>query len=267
MSGFRDAWVRAAAIAAGLLPVYYLCIAMGTKYGLFNWATGFALLTLTVGPILCALVLLVGIIGIALAGLVKPRRGWRLGLLSMFIPCAALLMVAEPMLASRRAPPLHDVSTDLIEPPRFSASVAAERALSSGSNSLDLDHARTPGDPVYGAAAGRLSIEVQQVAFPDIQPIPVGVPKSRALAAAQGAAQELGWTIDRVDTSGGTIEARAKSFWYGFIDDIVIRVTPVGAGAVIDVRSSSRAGPIDLGANAERIRAFTKQIAKELARG
>ena len=199
MSGFRDAWVRGAAIASLLLPLYFLIAAFGTKYGLFNWALGFQVLTLQVGPVLALLALTAGVVGLAMAGIVRPLRGWQLSLLAMFIPAVALLIVGGAYVQSQNAPPIHDVSTDLVDPPRFSPTIEAERAMIRGSNSLDLKHARAPDDPHLGLAAGRLSSDLQKAAFPDVQPIAVGVPKARALAAARGAAGALGWKIDSVD--------------------------------------------------------------------
>lgn len=267
MSGFRDAWVRVAVGLALLIPIFYAVAAFGTKYGLFDWGTGFALLSLRVGPVLIGLAMAAGIVGLALSGLIKPRRGWRLSLFAIALPSLALMIAGSAVLKARRAPPIHDVSTDIDDPPRLSATIAAERALMRESNAVDLKSQRAPDNPTYGEAAGRLSTEIQQAAFPDIQPIAVGVPKPRALAAARAAARTLGWSVDRVDEQAGIIEARARAFWYGATSDIVIRVTPVGPGAVIDVRSSSRTGAIDLGANAERVRAFAREVTKELENG
>jgi fatty-acyl-CoA synthase len=267
MSGFRDAWVRAAALLSLLVPLYFLFAAFATKYGLLDWRVGFVLLTLRVGPIAVGAALAAGIAGLALSALVRPRRGWRLSLFATLTPAIALLILGGAIAQSVKAPPIHDVSTDLVDPPRFSATIEAERALVAGSNSLDLKRERAPTEARFGVAAGRLSTQLQQAGYPDIQPIAVGVPRARALAASRGAAQALGWEIDRVDEAAGLIEARVVTFWYGWTSDIVIRVTAVGPGAVIDVRSSSRVGAIDLGANAERVRAFSRQVAKELAKG
>jgi hypothetical protein len=266
MSGVRDWWVRAAAFLSLLLPLYFLFAAFATKYGWLSWKAGFATLTLGVGPAITLAALAIGLIGLAMSGLVRPRRGWRLGLFATFAPAAALLILGGAYVQSRKAPPIHDVSTDLVDPPRFSPTVEAERALIPESNSVDLKHERAPNDPRYGIAAGHRATELQQAAFPDIQPIAVGAPTSRAFAAARGAAAALGWSIDRVDERAGIIEARAVGFWYGDTADIVIRVTGAGEGAVIDVRSASRVGAFDLGANAARVRAFAKQVTDELAK-
>jgi uncharacterized protein (DUF1499 family) len=66
----------------------------------------------------------------------------------------------------------------------------------------------------------------------------------------------MGWTIVSADEGAGRIEASDRSRWFGFTDDIVIRITPSGSDSRIDVRSSSRLGRSDFGVNAARIRAY-----------
>ncbi|MGH7254552.1 MAG: DUF1499 domain-containing protein, partial [Nitrospirales bacterium] len=50
------------------------------------------------------------------------------------------------------------------------------------------------------------------------------------------------------------------TFWFGFKDDVVIRITPVGDDTRVDVRSVSRVGRSDVGTNAQRIRTFLKRL-------
>jgi uncharacterized protein (DUF1499 family) len=71
----------------------------------------------------------------------------------------------------------------------------------------------------------------------------------------------MGWEIAAADAPSGRIEATAKTPWFGFRDDVVIRVASVGAGSRIDVRSVSRVGRGDLGTNAKRIRAYLEKLA------
>ena len=78
----------------------------------------------------------------------------------------------------------------------------------------------------------------------------------RAFERATGIAKSLDWEIYNSDPATGIIEASYSSFWFGFVDDIVIRIRPAGSGSEIDLRSVSRVGQGDLGANASRIRAF-----------
>jgi uncharacterized protein (DUF1499 family) len=66
----------------------------------------------------------------------------------------------------------------------------------------------------------------------------------------------MGWTIVAEDAARGRIEAYDKTLWFGFIDDIVIRLAPDGSGTRVDMRSASRVGVSDLGKNAARIRAY-----------
>ena len=65
-----------------------------------------------------------------------------------------------------------------------------------------------------------------------------------------------GWTVVAADQSSGRIEANEASRWFGFVDDVVIRVSADGAGSRIDVRSVSRMGRSDFGVNAGRVRAY-----------
>jgi uncharacterized protein (DUF1499 family) len=51
------------------------------------------------------------------------------------------------------------------------------------------------------------------------------------------------------------VEATDTTFWFGFKDDVVVRVRAAenGGGSIVDVRSVSRVGQSDLGLNAKRI--------------
>ena len=102
--------------------------------------------------------------------------------------------------------------------------------------------------------------EAQRMAYPDLVPLHLPVTPNIAFERAKGAVEEMGWDIARDDPSAGRIEAVATSFWFGFKDDVVIRVSADGAGSRIDVRSKSRVGKGDLGTNAQRIRAYQKRL-------
>ena len=72
--------------------------------------------------------------------------------------------------------------------------------------------------------------------------------------------QDLGLEIVNEDTAAGMIEATATTFWFGFKDDVVVRVRATASGSIVDIRSVSRVGQSDLGANAKRIRAILHGI-------
>jgi uncharacterized protein (DUF1499 family) len=102
--------------------------------------------------------------------------------------------------------------------------------------------------------------EEQRRAYPDIQPLRLAVAPNIAFERAKGAIEEAGWQIVREDPSAGRIEALATTFWFGFKDDVVIRVAADGSGSRVDVRSKSRVGKGDLGTNAQRIRSYQKRL-------
>jgi uncharacterized protein (DUF1499 family) len=112
----------------------------------------------------------------------------------------------------------------------------------------------TAGDTAPAAAAQ------QQRAYPDLEPLVLPLPPPQAFAKALAAARASGWQIVSADPGSGRIQAVATTFWFGFKDDVTVRVAPQGAGSRIDVRSRSRVGRGDAGANAARIRSYLKKL-------
>lgn len=146
------------------------------------------------------------------------------------------------LLAGGSYPPIHDISTDLQDPPVFTA---AQQVRGPDSNSLDIDPE---------------TIAQQQTAYPDLQPIIIRGSIDEAFDLAVQAATELGWDIYLQDRNAGTIEAVATTNIMGFKDDVVIRVRGNAEGSRVDLRSVSRVGVSDVGANAKRIRAFSERL-------
>jgi uncharacterized protein (DUF1499 family) len=145
---------------------------------------------------------------------------------------------------ARSVPPIHDISTDTEDPPQFVAVLPLR--------------ANAPNPPHY---AGQDTAHEQRKAYPDIQPLVLAVPTQVAFNRARDVAQSLGWQIMGADAGAGRIEATATTLWFGFKDDVVIRVLPQGTtGSRIDVRSKSRVGRSDAGANALRIREFLANL-------
>ena len=139
------------------------------------------------------------------------------------------------------APPIHDITTDTADPPAIIAALPARQA----------EHAATAA---YGGPA---TAAQQRAAFPDIVPVILPLSPAKAFDLALATAQSMPrWKITATDPAAGRIEASEASFWFGFVDDIVIRVAADGAGSRIDVRSLSRQGKGDLGVNAARVRAY-----------
>ena len=173
-----------------------------------------------------------------------PAFGDRRAAAAGLLPAAALVVPLANILPALGAPPIHDITTDPDDPPRFEAVVPLRAGAP---NPLEY------GGPALAAA--------QRAAYPDLVPLAVDSPPSAVLEAARSVAMELGWAIVAVDPARGVLEATATTFWFGFEDDVAVRVRPsAGGGALVDVRSISRVGVGDLGANADRIRAFLTRL-------
>ena len=102
----------------------------------------------------------------------------------------------------------------------------------------------------------------QRAGYPDLATIRLTVPPDRAFQMVDAAAQKLGWEVTYRDPENGILEATQVSRIFEFVDDIVVRIRPEKGLSVIDVRSRSRLGRGDLGANAERIRALQQALSR-----
>jgi Protein of unknown function (DUF1499) len=141
-------------------------------------------------------------------------------------------------------PRINDITTDIDSPPSFAFAEAMRRVEG--------------GNPVaYGGAATAVE---QKKAYPDIAPAMLQLPAPQAFDLALAAAKEKGWTILKADPAAGVIEASERSRWFGFTDDIAIRVTATPKGSRVDIRSGSRQGRGDLGVNATRVRLYLAAV-------
>jgi uncharacterized protein (DUF1499 family) len=101
---------------------------------------------------------------------------------------------------------------------------------------------------------------LQRAAYPDIAPVILAVPPAEAFKRVDSVAMAMGWDVVARAPADGRLEAVATSAWFGFGDDIVVRIRPDGVGSRIDIRSKSRDGDSDLGVNARRIREFIARL-------
>ena len=104
--------------------------------------------------------------------------------------------------------------------------------------------------------------QAQRAAYPDIAPVRLPIPPQPAFARAVAAAEAMGWQTASLDAPARRLEAVATTPWFGFKDDVTIRVSPDPQGSRIDIRSRSRVGRGDAGANAARIRAWRAALLK-----
>ncbi len=213
----------------------------GSRMGWWDWRTGLTLYEWAAYVGICAAVLAAVLVLL----LAVPRwraRPWT-PILALIV---ALVAIAPPLIflsRAERVPPIHDITTDLAEPPSFVA--------------LAEVRVKSPNGVAYEGAAAS---EGQRRAYGDIQPKVLAMPPREAVQRVIDAARALGWEVAAIDATTGRVEATATTRWFGFKDDVVVRVRPEGTGSRVDVRSASRVGSSDVGANAARVREFLAKL-------
>ena len=237
--------------AVGLL----LILISGPSYRFGMLGVRAALLTLVAGLVILVAGTLLAIIGLLVASARKVPIPRAATVLAIIVGLAASGYLLSWIERAKSAPPIHEISTDLADPPAFVAITALRRD----------SHAVNPPEyvPQVHEPGGRI-IDVprlQQLHYPDIQPLQLAVSPAEALKSAQRAASRLGWEIVAYVPAEGRLEATDTTAFFGFKDDVVVRVRPSAAGARVDLRSKSRVGLSDVGTNARRARAFLKLVA------
>jgi uncharacterized protein (DUF1499 family) len=240
---FQMRKVRAVTLALALLALLALVASgPGTRLGWWSWQAGLAFFKWAAYIGLAAAAVSAALV--ALIAVPKWRAGPWLPILSL---CIALAAVAPPLIMLSRAksvPPIHDITTDLAEPPAFVALAGVRAAAPNGA-----------------AYQGAKAAEGQRQAYGDIAPKLLPLPPTEAMQRAIDAARSLGWEVAASDVAAGRLEATDTTRWFGFKDDVVVRIRAEGAGSRVDVRSASRVGASDVGANAARVREFLAKLA------
>ena len=258
---------RIALILAILVPVYFAIAALGTKFGLWSWQFGLGTLTAQGGPILLGIVALLAVIALVWCLLKAPRKGWALALVALAVPVLAFVTLAG-MRDRAGANPIHDVSTDAADPPRFSQGVIDERAEQDFNpirNYSDVLGEVGPwGENAFPDVAEETHGSLVPRLYPDLDSLVVAAPPEEVLPKVQAAMMEFGLSDVTSQPQDSRVEGVAETFWFGFKDDVVVRVREINSGTKIDFRSVSRVGLSDLGANAERIRELRATVAEEL---
>ena len=228
------------ALAAAVL---LLVAGPGTRFGWWEFGTGFLLMRWAFFGGVAAAVL-----SLVLLAVPKTRRAAASALVAaLLIGTVVAWFPWNGLQTVRSLPFIHDITTDTENPPQFVAVLALR--------------ADAPNPPDY---AGEEVAAQQREGYPDIRPVQLPLPVDRAFALALEAAQAQGWEIVAAVPEEGRIEATVTTFWFGFKDDVVIRMTAAGDGSRLDIRSKSRVGRSDVGANAERIRTYSAELERRL---
>jgi uncharacterized protein (DUF1499 family) len=228
-------------LLAVLAALAAMLAGFGARWGLWHFGTGFAILGWAAYAGIAAV-----LISLASAIFTRPttlRRGFLISILGLLI---GVLVFGIPWCywrTAQRVPAIHDISTDTENPPRFVSILPLRK--------------NAPNSSEYG---GPEIAAKQRAAYPDLAPAMLSVPPDKAFEQALTAARKMGWVIVDAPAPEGRIEATDTTFWFGFKDDIVIRISPADHGSRIDIRSVSRVGKSDVGMNASRIRKYLKEL-------
>lgn len=262
---------RTALLLSLLVPVYFAAAALGVKFGLIDWKVGLLTMTFQFGFFILVAALVIALIAFIVSIATKPRRGLVMALIAVLIPAAGLGFALSVGQKAASIPPIHDITTNTDDPPVFSDAIMKLRAETPSVNPVNpptaplSDSALYKADPRFEPLLSKSTAELSKAAYPDVTTLKTTAKPAEAFTAVLAAAEAMGLATVTSDSAGGVYEGTFQSFWFGFKDDVAVRIRPDGEGSAIDVRSTSRVGISDLGANAARIKALLADVAKRLA--
>ncbi len=225
--------IAAAILVGGAGPAYrYHYVELGQAFEFLKW-----------GVYAAGGVGVLAVLWIVFALIGRSANGLAAFVLSLVLAGGAAYFPINMQMTAAKVPPIHDITTDTANPPVFVA-IAPLRA--DAKNGVDYNTAE--------------NAEAQQKAYADIQPLVSDVPPADMFKRAEATARAMGWEVVAAEPNDGRIEATDTTAWFGFKDDVVIRIAAEGNGSRLDIRSMSRVGKSDLGKNAERVRAFLTAV-------
>lgn len=253
---------------------WFAVAALGSKYGLWDWRFGLLKMTVSWGPIVAFGTMGLSVVAFIVALLKAPRkRPLMLALGAMLISVLLGGRMFGLGAGAQSVPPIHDIQTDWSDPVVLSDALMAAR----GADSNPVRYGEEAVFAVGGKAqfSGKLIADIQEAAecasqdqdicedsqtpkpYAPIEPLIVEAPRAEVFAAAERIVGLRGWEIVTADVEAGILEATHTSTWWGFKDDVAIRFRESeGNVTQVDMRSISRVGGSDLGANARRVTAF-----------
>ena len=232
------------ALASGVAA---LLAGLGVRWGWWDYRGGFLILRIAVWSAMAAAAISVYAIVVTLRD--RRRRAIVFGIHGLIISALVFGVPWYLVNQSRQLPPIHDITTDTERPPAFVAVLPLRKDA--------------PNTAEYGGA--ELAAQ-QKKGYPDLAPAMLPMAPRAAFDRALNLARAAGWEIVAAVPEDNRIEAVATTDWFGFKDDVVIRIAAAGGGGSrVDMRSASRVGRSDLGTNARRIREFLRHLAASTA--
>lgn len=245
--------LRGAAVASAVLAVLApVGAVVAFRQGWIGLATADALLLRGTAPVLALVAVALGLLGLAagLAGL--PRRGATAALAAVAVGALVYAGLAQVRSRDAEHPPIHDVSTDWSDPPMPTVALLARR----GPGAFRIELAPSVPEGPGGVGAGVMARQVAEVnarTCPAATPATFPLPPAQAYARARAALRAQAFTLVTDDPAALRLEATARRGVWALADDVMVRVRPAGAGARVDLRSISREGLNDGGANCARV--------------
>jgi len=199
-------------------------------FTLFEWATYAAVIAL-----------LISILGTFKTRPKSPKRGLLLGITGIVLSLPVISASVLFEYSATAYPRINDITTDTQDPPSF----------------WDV-----PNPIEY---PGQSVADLQLAAYPDIRSLELDVTPEKAFEKALEVVTKYGWEVIASDADEGRIEAVETTLLFGFKDEVVVRIAATDEGSIIDIRSRSRIGRIDRGANAKRIRRYLNALKQTTA--
>lgn len=219
-----------------ILIVVVLIAATLARYDLIDKLAGFGPFYLSLNP--ARALTAIGLVALVIALLRKSGGVAKLALGTVMAGALTIAIYSMLVIPGGNAPRLHDITTDVDDPPPFRTLALREDNLVPFESEEEWRAAHREG-------------------YPDLGPILIDRAPEEVLATARALAEERGWELAAYDAATGHLEATATAGYIRFYDDVIVEVTPVADGSTrVDMRSVSRVGLSDLGFNAVRIREF-----------
>jgi len=233
----------ASPLAAGLALVTGLVGVLGARFDVITPLAGFALFAFLM-PLGAALALLLGLIGV-----LRTRSGQRRGGASqawggILLSTVIIGWVFVLSYRTTQAPPIHDITTNIDDPPTFVAAASED----------------SRGAAFAYPSGGAQVPDLQRQGYPDLGTLHLDISRQEALWRVRHTAEDMNWDLIGGDDESGHVEFADTTPWFHFVDFVAVRVRAEEAGAAVDVRSVSQVGVSDLGENADRIRRFLDRL-------
>lgn len=234
-------WLALIGLCIAVIAVLLaLASGLGYRLGLWHFRTGLRLL------LPAAFFTALAGAGLSLLGLLlsRGRRGaLTMGVLGLLLGLGLAYVPWSWKQTLDSLPYIHDITTDLDNPPQF---VAAAKLRKPGDHPVEYDGPEVAAE--------------QRKAYPDLAPFDTTASREAVFEGAKAAIAAMGMTLVDANPAEGRLEATQTSLFYGFTDDMVVRIESRPDGTRVDVRSKSRVGRSDLGQNAKRIRRFLEEL-------